>query len=118
MGIETIFYKNISPYVNSKYAEINDDEVLVSNYGGLYHYTNKIITTDYSFNVMNKDSILHLLNLGAANVTLSYEVAFNELKELSNDFYNTYGMKAPIDYIICVQIISKNAPCQTKMYVI
>ena len=100
MGIETIFYKNISPYVNSKYTEIKDAEVLVSNYGGLYHYTNKIITTDYSFNVMNKDSILHLLNLGASNVTLSYEVAFNELKELSNDFYNTYGMKAPIDYII------------------
>ena len=49
---------------------------------------------------MNKDSILHLLNLGASNITLSYEVAFNELKELSNDFYNTYGMKAPIDYII------------------
>ncbi len=100
MGIATIFHENISPYVNSKYKDIKEAEVLVASYGGLYHYTNKITTTDYSFNVMNKDSILHLLNLGAANVTLSYEISYNELKELSTDFYQTYGMKAPIDMII------------------
>ena len=100
MGIETIFFKNVSPYVNSKYEDIDEDEVLVSNYGGLYHYTNKITTTDYSFNVMNKDSVLYLLNLGAANVTLSCEMSYDEIKNLSNDFHDTYGAKAPLDMII------------------
>ena len=100
MGIDVVFFDNVSPYVNSKYNDIDDTEVLVGNYGGLYHYENKIITTDYSFNVMNKDSILHLLNLGAQHVTLSYEITQHELKELAIDFYNTYGSKAPIDMII------------------
>ena len=98
MGIDNIFFENVSPYVNSKYSEIEDTEVLVGNYGGLLHYDNKIITSDYSFNVMNKDSILHLLNFGVAHITLSPEISFTELKEISNDFYNTYGTKAPIDY--------------------
>ena len=98
MGLINVFYENNSPYVNSKYKEIVDDEVLVGNYGGLMHYNSKIITTDYSFNVMNKDSILHLLNFGVAHITLSPEISFAELKEISNDFYNTYGTKAPIDY--------------------
>lgn len=99
-GIQTIFFDNYVPYVNAKYKDIEDIEVLVGNYGGLYHYTNKVITSDYSFNVMNKDSILHLLNFGVGNVTLSYEMSFNEIKDLSNDFYQSYGMKAPIDMII------------------
>lgn len=100
MGIDTIFFENISPYVNAKYNEIASNEVLVANYGGLNFYENKIITTDYSFNIMNKDSLLHLINLGAANVTLSYEMSFNEIKNLSVDFYESYGQKAPIDLII------------------
>ena len=95
-----VFYKNISPYVNIKYNEIVQEEVLVSNYGGLYNYTNKILTTDYSFNVLNKDSILHLLNYGAQNITISPEISFNELKDLSDDFYKSYGQKAPIDYLV------------------
>ena len=100
LGISNIFFKNISPYVNSKYNSIDEEEVLVGNYGGLIHYFNKIITTDYSFNVMNKDSILHLLNQGAQHVTLSPEISFNELKDLSIDFYNSYGVKPPVDYIV------------------
>ena len=100
MGLNTVFYNNFVPYVKAKYNEIEETEVLVANYGGLHHYTNKIITTDYAFNVMNKDSLLHLLNFGAQNVTLSYEMSFNEIKELSTDFYQSYGTKAPIDMII------------------
>ena len=99
LGIN-VFYNNISPYVNSKYNTIEDEEVLVGNYGGLNHYSNKIITTDYSFNVMNKDSILHLLNFGAQHISLSHEVSLKELEEISEDFYSTYGMKAPIDYMV------------------
>ena len=51
-------------------------------------------------NVLNKDSILHLLNYGAQNITISPEISFNELKDLSDDFYKSYGQKAPIDYLV------------------
>lgn len=99
-GIKTIFMDNISPYVGSDYKEIKEDEVLIGNYGGLHYYKNKKITSDYSFNVLNKDSIVHLLNFGVNHITLSYEMTFNQIKELSLDFYNTYKEKAPIDLIV------------------
>ena len=100
MGLKTIFFENYSPYVNAKYHEINEEEVLVGSYGGIYKYSNKALTSDYTFNVINKDSILHLLNLGIRNVTLSYEMSYQEIKSLANDFLNTYHMKAPLDMII------------------
>ena len=100
MGIKTIYFNNISPYVGSKYNDIKIDNILIGNYGGLYYYKDKEITTDYSFNVLNKDSIAHLLNYGAKHVTLSYEMSFKEIKDLANDFYYTYNQKAPIDMIV------------------
>lgn len=100
MGLKTIFFENYVPYVGAKYNKIENDEVLVANYGGLREYKDKIITTDHHFNVMNKDSILHLLNFGASNVTLSYENSFNEIKEIAEKFYIQHQQKAPLDFVI------------------
>jgi hypothetical protein len=44
-------------------------------------------------------AIAQFLSFEYSNL-VNEEFLSNELKELSNDFYNTYGMKAPIDYII------------------
>ena len=100
MGIKAFYDENTSFYVGSKYQDIKGSEVLVGNYGGLYHYKDKDITTDYSFNVINKDSVLHLLNFGVKHVTLSYEMTYNQIKDLSLGFYNTYKTKAPLDMIV------------------
>ena len=100
MGIETIFFENNVPYVGTKYQDIKEEEILVSNYGGLKYYKDKIITVDYSFNVMNKDAVTHLINFGANNVTLSYENSLSDIKEIATQFFNEHHKKAPLDLII------------------
>lgn len=99
MGIKTIFFENFVPYVGASYNEITEDEVLVANYGGIKHY-NKTITSDYSFNVMNKDAVLHLLNFGVSNVTLSHENSFTDIKDIATSFEKQHTQKAPLDFIV------------------
>lgn len=99
-GIKTIFFQNKSSYVNAKYQDIPFEEVLVQSYGGLLYYEGKEITTDQSFNVLNHDSVLHLINMGVKHITLSHEISFNEIVNLANSFIKKHQKKAPLDMII------------------
>lgn len=92
------FYKNYSPYVNSKYP--NYEEILIGNYGGLYYYKGKDITCDYSFNVTNSTALYELYKSGANNVTYSYELSFQEIKDLAISYKNKYKEYPNTDLII------------------
>lgn len=100
MGIETIFYQNVSPYVNSKYSPIREKEVLIASYGGINFYKEHELTADYSFNAINIDSVAHLINFGFKHVTVSVEASYNEVLALAQNFKATYGFKAPLDMVI------------------
>lgn len=92
------YYENYSPYVNSKYP--NHNEILIGNYGGLYHYKGKDITCDYSFNVTNSTALYELYKSGANNVTYSYELSYQEIKELAVSYKNKYKEYPNTDLII------------------
>lgn len=97
LGIKA-YYKNYSPYVNSKYPEY--DEILIGNYGGLHFYKGKNITCDYSFNVSNSNAIHELFINGASNVTYSYELSYQEIKDLALSYKDKYKEYPNCDLII------------------
>lgn len=86
LGIEHIYYENIIPRNNASYTEFNS-EVLVGGMGGLEHYKNNPVITDYSFNVVNAESVNILHSLGANRVTLSHEINKQQIKNLINEYY-------------------------------
>ena len=83
---EHIYYKNIIPRNNAEYIDI-DGPVVVSGMGGLYHYKNQEIITDYSFNVVNAVSVNLLHNLGASKITLSHEINKTQINDLLDEYY-------------------------------
>lgn len=86
LGIKNVFYKNYSSYVGSTYPQCNN--VLVGSYGGIYNYNGKNITSDYTFNVINEDSVYALHKFGVNMVTVSTEISNAELKELVENYKN------------------------------
>ena len=97
LGIKT-YYNNYLRTFKSR--ETNEDDILTDSYGDIDKYKGKNITTDYSFNIMNSASLYHLFNQGVTNVTLSYEMTKNELKDLYDSFVSQYHFEPNIDYII------------------
>ena len=98
LGVKKIYFENKSKYVNSSYKEY--DDVLVSSYGGLAFYKNKFITSDYSFNVINSESVRALLESGANLVTLSLESSLQNTKAIYTEFKNKYGFVPPLVEIV------------------
>lgn len=90
-GLENIYYKNYSPYVDAKYTE-QQGLILAGSYGGIYHYKdqNNTIVSDYSFNVCNSESIYYLHKCGVDIVTLSLEMSQNEISNVYNSYINKY----------------------------
>ncbi len=99
LGINKIYYKNYIPYVNAKYINIESDYILAGNYGAINYYKNKDITCDYSFNAINSEAIYNLLKSGAKYVTLSLEMDYDLIKNVTSSFENKYGFKAPIEIV-------------------
>lgn len=100
MGIETIFYEdNHITYTSNDYKR-NSNELLVSNYGAIFNNRDKNLTLDSEFNVLNSDSLAYYLKDFAANVTLSKELSFNEIKDLINKFKDKYNFMPTVDLII------------------
>ena len=99
LGIDVIYYKNYAPYVG-ELKDINENYLLVGNYGGIYKYSDKEITSDYSFNIINSKAIYDLHQAGVKYVTLSYEASFKDLKSIVNGYKNKYGNNPNLEYIV------------------
>ena len=99
LGIENIYYKNYAPYVG-ELKEIDDDYILIGNYGGIYKYKNKELIADYSFNVINSKALYELHKAGAKYVTASLEASYNDLSNIYNNYKNKYGDNPNLEIIV------------------
>lgn len=117
LGIKTIYYNNYSPYVNAKYQDIDEDYILIGNYGGINHYKNKILISDYTFNVINSDAIHNLVEYGINYVTLSLETDYELLKEITTSYKNKYNHEPPIEFVVYgYQTLMNLKYCPLKRY--
>ena len=131
MGIdkENIYFENIIPRNNATYKKI-EGSVLVSGMGGLYHYKNKNnhIITDYSFNVVNAESVNLLHSLGATRITLSHEINKIQIKNLIDEYYKQndgypnleliiYGRQEMLHTKYCpIKKMGECGKCKTKKF--
>ncbi len=117
LNIKTIYFDNYVPYVNAKYSDIAQDYILAGNYGAMSYYKNKIITTDYSFNTINSDSIYYLLKNGASYVCLSLEMDMPLIKETITSFNKKFGFNAPVEMVVYgKQTLMTMKYCPIKKY--
>ncbi|MFA9422184.1 MAG: DUF3656 domain-containing protein [Sedimentibacter sp.] len=127
-GIKEIYFENVVRRNQNDYKE-KEGQLLIGGYGGIYHYrkTNPFVT-DYSLNVVNSASCYELYNLGAARVTLSYEMNKENIKDLVNAYYGenegypalemiVYG-KAPLMFTKYCPLKKMNqcGVCKTNSY--
>lgn len=78
--------------------EKRDKRVLVSDLGSLLVYRN--VVADFSFNVVNSYSIAFLHSLGVDKVTLSYELTYDEIKEILNSYHKRYQKHPNVEVIV------------------
>ncbi|WP_019228678.1 U32 family peptidase [Sedimentibacter sp. B4] len=127
-GIKEIYFENIIRRNQNDYKE-KEGQLLIGGYGGIYHYrkTNPFVT-DYSLNVVNSASCYELYRLGAARVTLSYELNKRQIEDLINAYCEendghpalemiVYG-KAPLMFTKYCPLKKMNqcGICKTKSY--
>lgn len=124
---ENIYFENIIPRNNAKYVDI-DGRVVVSGMGGIYHYQNNPIITDYSFNVVNSESVNLLHNLGVDRITLSHEINKNQINDLINAYYKQndgypnleliiYGRQEMLHTKYCpIKKMGECGKCKTKQF--
>ena len=100
MGIDVIYYDNIVPRNNNKYKDM-EGQLLIGGYGGIYRYkdTNPFVT-DYSLNVVNAESCRILHGLGAARVTISYELNRKQIRQLIDSYYEANGGYPALEMIV------------------
>ena len=98
-GIENIYYKNYAPYVG-ELKDINNDSILVGNYGGIYKFSGKELTSDYSFNVINSKAIYDLHKAGIKYVTPSLEASYKDLCNMVDGYKNQYGNNPNLEIIV------------------
>lgn len=97
--ISDIYFENVIPRNNAEYKKI-DGPVLIGGIGSLWAYPNNYIVTDYSFNVVNAESVNLLHNLGANKVTLSHEINKNQIRNLIDEYYKQNGGYPNLELII------------------
>lgn len=100
LGMTDIYFENYVPYVNATYPEIKEKSVLIGNYGGIDAYSTKYLTADYSFNVMNIDSLYELYKRGISRITPSLELSYYELVDLVNNYQVKYKHKPNLEVIV------------------
>ena len=79
---KNVYYK--TPRVSSNDAEYEDENLLITELGGAYKYSNNNrVITDYFLNVVNSSNISVLKDMGVKRVVLSPELDLEDLKNLS-----------------------------------
>ena len=80
---ESVYYR--TPRVSKNIKNIKDDNLLITELGGVYKYSkDNNINTDYFLNVVNGYNINYLKNSGVKRVTLSPEVSLESIKLLKD----------------------------------
>ena len=79
------------------HKEINK-RVLVSELGSIYKYSD--VVTDFGLNVTNSYTVAFLHRLGVNKITLSYELSYNQIKDLINAYHKRYNKHPNLEVII------------------
>ena len=85
------------PRVMYNYADIKG-HVLVGEIGALNKL--KDVDSDFSFNVLNSYTVAFLHNLGVKKITLSYELTYEQIKELVKEYENRHHKHPNLEVII------------------
>lgn len=72
--------------------------LLVGEIGSLYKYQD--IDTDFSMNVTNSYTVAFLHSIGVKKITLSYELNYEQIKELINDYKQRYRKHPNVEVIV------------------
>lgn len=85
--LSNVYYK--VPRVNDNYQKFTNAKLLVSEMGSVIKYrSNNYLIGDYSLNVTNSQTIKKLNQLGLRRVTLSPELAKDNIVDIMNANYN------------------------------
>ena len=99
-GIDIIYYKNKVSRNNAKYVE-GYERVLVGGLNGVEYYKDKCkVTTDYSLNIVNHQSLRVLHEHGVDTVTLSYEINKTDINALIENYYDEYLTYPKVELIV------------------
>ena len=101
-GIKEIYYDNVIRRNQNEYQDKDINQtLLIGGFGGLYKYrkTNQFIT-DYSFNVVNSESVYKLHQLGAKRVTLSYELNSTQIDDLIDAYFDQNNGYPSLEMIV------------------
>ena len=85
------------PRIINNYKEY-DIPLIVSEFGSLKQ--NNIFATDFSFNVTNSYSVAFLHSLGVNRVTLSYELSFDQLERIVDNYKKRYNSIPNLEVIV------------------
>lgn len=81
----------------TNHRDINK-RVLVSDLGSINKY--KDVVTDFGLNVVNSYSIAFLHSLGVDKVTLSYELDYNNVKDIIENYHKRYNKHPNVEVIV------------------
>lgn len=75
-----------------------DQELLVSELGSVRKYGE--VSTDFSLNVVNSYAVAFLHSLGVKQITLSYELTVDQIKEIVNCYHERYKKHPNLEVIV------------------
>ena len=79
-------------------SNILEDSVMISEIGSLRNKNKKV--SDFSLNVVNSYSIALLHYLGVDKVTLSYELTFEQIKKIIDEYQKRYKTHPNLELIV------------------
>ena len=85
------------PRVIMNYPKYNKD-VMIGEIGGLNVYKN--VYTDFSFNVVNSYTVAFLHSLGVKQITLSYELNMEQIKNIIDNYHKRYQKHPNLELIV------------------
>ncbi|MCQ2087154.1 MAG: DUF3656 domain-containing protein [Bacilli bacterium] len=99
-GIKHIYFDNFVPRNNATYTKTNK-EILVGGLGGVNNYKgNSHIVSDYSLNVVNRESVAILSSLGVDRITLSQEISKERIADLIAKYNESYDTHPNLELIV------------------
>jgi len=72
--------------------------VLVSELGSINKYDN--VVTDFGMNVVNSYTVAFLHGLGVDKITLSYELDYNQVKDIVDSYHKRYNKHPNLEVIV------------------
>ena len=75
-----------------------DQILLIGELGSLYTY--KDVITDFSFNVVNSYTVAFLHSLGVKKITLSYELNYQQIKKIIDNYHERYHKHPNLEVIV------------------